>query len=268
MEFIPYDKKSNTSDGMSLSDITRTVLMSMYQEKKPDASETDIASVRNEIDAFIFEVKHWFEKTMLPIKATIKLAEKQYVSLSYPDEMLADEIMRADNLDFLLGDNPEIRKLIDRAIDESAKASYIKPYDALFRQTITAYKSELYDLAVLGFFAIIDGLLSDITMDRGSVKIKQRTEKTVNIEDIHVSVDMADINADINKVIQKASLLRVAELLSESKPFSGVEPEMLNRHWAMHGRTRTNKTKADCEKLILFIYGLISTAGESSEELR
>ena len=264
MEFIPFDKESNTSDGMSLSDITRAALMHMYQEKKPDASETDIASVRNEIDAFIFEVKHLFEKTMLPIKATIKLAEKQYVSFSYPDEILADEIMRADNVDSLLGDNPEIRKLMDRAIDESANESLIKPYDALFRQTITAYKSELYDLAVLGFFAIIDGLLSDITMDRGSVKIKQRTEKAVNIEDIHVSVDMADIN----KAIQQASLLRVAELLSESKPFSGVEPEMLNRHWAMHGRTRTNKTKADCEKLILFIYGLISTAGESSEELR
>ena len=38
MEFIPYDKESNTSDGMSLSDLTRTVLMSMYQEKKTDAS--------------------------------------------------------------------------------------------------------------------------------------------------------------------------------------------------------------------------------------
>ena len=263
MEFIPYDKESNTSDGMSLSDLTRTVLMSMYQEKKTDTSEADIASAREEIDAFIFEVKQWFEKTMLPINATIKLAEKQYVSLSHPDEMLADEIMRADNVDFLLSDNPEIRKLIDRAIDESAKASLIKPYDALFRQTITAYKSELYDLAVLDFFAIIDGLLSDITMDRGSVKIKQRTEKAVNIEDIHVSADMEDIN----KVIQKASLLRVAELLSESKPFSGAEPEILNRHWAMHGRTRTKKTQADCEKLILFIYGLINTAENTIEEL-
>lgn len=263
MEFIPYDKESNISDGMSLSDITRAALMHMYQEKKPDASEADIASVRKEIDAFISGVKQWFEKTMLPIKATIKLAEKQYVSLSYPDEILADEIMRADNVDFLLGDNPEIRKFIDRAIDESANASLIKPYDALFKQIITAYKSELYDLAVLGFFAIIDGLLSDITMDRGSVKIKQRTEKAVNIEDIHVSADMEDIN----KVIQKVSLLRVAELLSESKPFSGAEPEILNRHWAMHGRTRTKKTQADCEKLILFIYGLINTAENTIEEL-
>lgn len=261
MEFIPYDKESNTSDGISLSDITRTVLMSMYQKKKPDASETDIARVQEEIDIFISEVNQWFEKTILPINATIKLAEKQYVSLSCPDETLADEIMRADNVDSLLNDNPETQKLIDRAIDELAKASLIKPYDALFRQTITAYKSELYDLAVLGLFAIIDGLLSDITMDRGSVKIKKRTEKAVNIEGIHVSIDMADIN----KAIQKTSLLRVAELLSESKPFSGDEPEKLNRHWAMHGRTRTNKTKADCEKLILFIYGLISASGESKD---
>lgn len=263
MEFIPYDKESNTSDGMSLSDITRAALMRMYQEKKPDASESDIASARDEIDAFISGVKQWFEKTMLPVKAAIKLAEKQYVSFSYPDERLADEIMRADNVDFLLGDNPEIRKLIDSAIDESSKSSLIKPYDALYQQTITAYKSELHDLAVLGFFAIIDGLLSDITMDHGSVRIKQRTEKAVNVEDIHVSVDIADINL----ALHKASLLRVAELLSKSKPFSGAEPEILNRHWVMHGRTRTKKTQADCEKLILFIHCLISTAGKPTKEL-
>jgi GTP-binding protein EngB required for normal cell division len=71
---------------------------------------------------------------------------------------------------------------------------------------------------------------------------------------------------DINKAIQKASLLRVSELLSESKPFSGAEPEILNRHWAMHGRTRIKKTQADCEKLILFIYGLINTAENTIEE--
>jgi len=49
----------------------------MYQEKKSDASETDIARDREEIDLFISEVNKWFEKTMLPINATIKLAEIQ-----------------------------------------------------------------------------------------------------------------------------------------------------------------------------------------------
>ena len=151
---------------------------------------------------------------------------------------------------------------IDTAIDELQKDARIKSYDVLFQQAITAYKAELYDLAVLGFFAIIDGLLSDITKDRCSVGIKQRTKKAVNIDGFHVPED----DEAINMAMQKASLLAVSEMLSESKPFSGAEPETLNRHWAMHGRTRTKKTKTDCEKLILFIYGLMCSTDESIEE--
>lgn len=262
MEFIPYDKDSNAPTGTSLADLTRSVLMSIYQEKNPDASEDDIDKIRDEIETLILETKQWFERTMLPIKATIKLAEKQYISLGCIDENLADEIMLTDNLDALLNENAEIRKHTDIAIAELRKADFIKPYEALFSQTITAYESELYDLSVLGFFAIIDGLLSDITKDHGSVKIKQRMEKAVNVDGFHVPKD----DAAINMAMQKASLLMVSELLSESKPFSGVEPDVLNRHWAMHGRTRTKKTKADCEKLILFIYGLISSTRDSIGE--
>jgi len=264
MEFITYDKDSNTPRGISLADLTRSVLMSIYQEKNPDASETDIEKIRDEIETLISETRQWFEKTMLPIKASIKLAEKQYISLGCLDENLADEIMRTDNLDVLLSENIEIRKHIDTAIAELKKDELMRPYATLFLQTIAAYESELYDLAVLGFFAIIDGLLSDITKDRGSVKIKQRTEKVVNVAGFHVPKD----DAAINTAMQKVSLLMVSELLSESKPFSGAEPETLNRHWAMHGRTRTKKTKEDCEKLILFIYGLVSSAKESIEELK
>ena len=262
MESIPCDQESNTPEGISLADFTRSVMMSIYQEKNPDASETDISNAHDEIEKFIFDVKQWFEKTMRPINATTKLAEKQYAISSKLVEQLADEVVLSDNLDITLGESEEIRKYIDTAIDELHKNVHIKPYDTLFLQAITAYKSELYDLAVLGFFAIIDGLLSDITNDHGSVKIKQRTEKAVNIDSLHTPKD----HAAINTALQKLSLLMVSELLSESKPFSGAEPETLNRHWAMHGRTRTKKTKADCEKLILFIYSLVSTVEDTNKE--
>lgn len=252
MEFTPYGSTSSPSDGISLADLVRSVLMSMYQEQNPDALETDIDNARNEIEALIAEVKQRFEKTMRPINATIRLAEKQYVTSDYLTEKLADEIMQSENLEAVLRENAELRKHINTAIDELKKDAHIKPYDTLFQQAITAYKGELYDLAVLGFFAIIDGLLSDITKDRGSVKIKQRTEKAINID--------PQKHPATNTSLQKLSLLMVSELLSESIPFSRLEPVTLNRHWSMHGRTRTKKHKEDCEKLILFIYGLISTA--------
>lgn len=258
MEFVPSDKESNTPTGISLADFTRSVMMGIYQEKNPDASEIDIANAHNEIETLISDVKQWFEKTMRPINATTKLAEKQYALPSNLVELLADEVVLSDNLDITIKESAQIQKHIDTAIEELYKNVYITPYDTLFQQTITAYKSELYDLAVLGFFAIIDGLLSDITNDHGSVRIKQRTEKVVNIDSFRTQEDHA--------ALQKLSLLMVSELLSESKPFSGAEPETLNRHWAMHGRTRTKKTKADCEKLIMFIYSLISTAEDANEE--
>lgn len=256
MEFVPYNKDQSDAREISLGDVTRSALMDIYKQHNPAASEDELNRIRDDIESFIAEIKQWFEKTMLPIKAAHKLAEKQYVSLEFLDEKLADEIIGTDNIDALLEEKTALHKRVDTIVDELIANIYLKPYEALFNQAIVAYRCNSYDLAVLGFFAIIDGLLSDITKDYGSVKIKQRIEKVANVSNVHISENKTNAGT----LIQKASLLLVTDLLSESKPFNGEEPATLNRHWAMHGRTRTRKTKVDCEKLILFIYSLLKVA--------
>lgn len=262
MEFVPYENDADKAKKASLGEVICSALLSIYQEKNHDASESDLQQARTEILLFISEIKQKLEEAVLPLKATIQLAERQCVSLGQLDKKLADEIVRADDVDALIGEKIALPERMDSIINKINRNPLIKPYEILFQQTINAYKTNAYDLAVLGFFAITDGLLSDITKDYRSTQIKQRVEKIVNANDIHIPKD----EAHIDSMIQQASVLLVTELLAKSEFFDREEPEALNRHWAMHGRTRAKKTKVDCEKLILYIYALLDMAGRAKEK--
>ena len=45
--------------------------------------------------------------------------------------------------------------------------------------------------------------------------------------------------------------------LYSTVPFSSVEPSSLNRNWIIHGRSRSQKNRLDCIKLINFLYAII-----------
>lgn len=263
MEFLPVNE-DDFIDGKtvlvteSVSDFITEVILA----GNPDATQEDRVAARARADGIASDLEAYLERTSRPLRAVMKLAREQIVPLNdLDDEATSSAILQSDNLDHLFGKAEDAQSSLAAIIEKICEHEHMEPHKALYRQTICAYENGSYDLAVLGLFAIIDGLLSEMSNQPNSVKIANRVDKILDLDN-----NTAKQAEDRSRFLRKIALYYVTRSLGRSSDFDKAEPDALNRHWSMHGRSRIQRTKSDCDKLIRYIYALL-TINEGKAEL-
>ncbi len=124
--------------------------------------------------------------------------------------------------------------------------------NAVFAQSVVAFHQDMYDIAVLGFTAVTDRLLSVCS---GSIvtNIQRRVKQ---IEDRLGSIDEFLDNCDIGDYALFLTYDKALPAFGAFAPFDGDEPD-LNRHWIAHGRMNREMSRMDCIRIINFLYGTI-----------
>lgn len=151
-----------------------------------------------------------------------------------------------------------IRDFIDicKVIDSIATNEYLKDVPVL-SQSVKAYERNDYDLASLGFTAMLDRLLSAysglITSTSISKRVKAISEKIIN--DGEGVLD----DYDVKDYVLITTYLKTIELFGTDSRFNGNIPD-LNRHWIMHGRMGRKMDQVDCIRLINMLQGTILLA--------
>lgn len=183
--------------------------------------------------------------------ATDKLAEKQVV---FTDDLTLDfakQICNSTNIDELVqgyyfnSNEQNMTRLIERC----EAANEIMPYKDLYAHTIDAYKRGHYHLACIGMFSLLDGVLADVSEMISATNFKQRIgaiEKKINDK-----VDLNDV--DRKTLCIYTSTEQVKESMFGRSDFEAPEPDNLNRHWVIHGRTRKAYSKYDFLKIMLWL---------------
>lgn len=125
----------------------------------------------------------------------------------------------------------------------------------VFQQASDAFGNASYDLAILGFTAVLDKMLSNCSDMIKDVNINMRSEAIIK-----KIKDKGDIYLD--ELEGKDFLLIITyptaiDLFGKRSDFRCGEPDMLNRHWIMHGRTVKEYSRLDCVKVLNMIYGTI-----------
>ncbi len=123
----------------------------------------------------------------------------------------------------------------------------------LFLETIYCFRDKKFHIACLGLFALIDDILSIVSEQHTNVRIQERYEKILERLD-NTSLSHS---AEQNDLILLMTVRKAIEIISQKSDFTGDEPELLNRHWFMHGRSRKEVTQLDCIKLLNLLYGLL-----------
>ena len=135
--------------------------------------------------------------------------------------------------------------------------------NAVFVQAMDAFRLEFYDLAIIGFTAVLDRVLADTT---GKIKV---TSLKRQFKILHRQLEAIDyrpiVNPEIDEYVLYLTYCKAIELFIENSDFEGLEPDYLNRHWIMHGRTNKKYTRLDCVKVINLIYGTIKIRQIGSE---
>lgn len=198
------------------------------------------------------------KKLSLTVNAAKKLADVQFVLI---DRVSFDFVNRTKDED--INKLAEEFLITDELIVSASKLSALDT-NRVFQQSIQAFYKGAYDLAIIGLTAVLDKLLSEHSGEITKVNIKSRC--TI------IKKKIEDKGDDFLDELEGRDLLlyltypKAVELFGESSSFDNKEPDLLNRHWIMHGRSNRLYTKLDCVKVLNMIYGTVKLGQLGKED--
>ncbi len=201
----------------------------------------------------IVEFLKGFAMVSLLASAANRLADHQVIFTDDIDITFAKQVLETENIDNLIEHYYFEDSRINRVLQNCRNSNRMSPYSILFSEIECALWQEHFQLTCLGLFAILDGLLADITQKPKCTSFKPRIETIKN---------KLTNNCKLSKLDKKILCIAIAlqefenSVFSDSD-FSKEEPSNLNRHWVVHGRTRKKYTRCDCIKLLLWIDAIL-----------
>lgn len=199
------------------------------------------------------------------LTAVDNLAERQIVFTGDISLEMAQHLSQIDNVDAVVkqyyfeGEYPRINEVIKRC----KQSMQLAPYSNLFDQVVSAYSTDHFHLACIGLFSILDGVLSDFTEIPGTQYRKRITAIEEKMDNQLELDDMDKKTICIHKTITSFE----DSIFKDYYSFVN-EPDVLNRHWVMHGRSRRDYTRFDCLKILLWMDAIVflSEKIEAKEE--
>ena len=240
-------------NAISLGDMFHDALLSMFQSRNPNATDEQIAEAEKAIRELIENVAgFWKEEVSKPLMTIEKLGKNQYVCWEDPGKEGYARILESESLnEWLLActNEAELKEMVSRAIMHPL----LQQHTQLMEQAFHAYESGSYALAILGMLATIDALLSNVSGMINSTGMMQRINSILDKLSQKIPVTKRELK-DAYLVCTTAITLKG---LTINRNFDEPDPEGINRHWLMHGRSRREISRLDCIKMLRLINGIL-----------
>lgn len=178
-----------------------------------------------------------------------KLAAEQYVVVYKLPRTVLD-ICNVDSIGRVVEKHIVTTQFINEVADMCENTENI-----LFVQAVEAMKKGDYNLALLGLTATLDKVLADYSGMNSNVNIKKRCDQIVKSIKSKGEIFIDELEG-IDYLLF-ISYYTAIESFGNHANFDDPEPEMLNRHWIMHGRSNKVFDKTSCFKLLCMIAGTI-----------
>lgn len=192
-----------------------------------------------------------------------KMAEKEIVFTDDLSIDFAKEIYNSPNVDSLIqkyyfqNNEEQMNKLIACCLN----AKQVTDYNVLYTQIVDAYQRKHYQLACTGLFSLIDGVLADVS---NMITVTNFNKRITSIENkLSTKVELNELDRKTICIYNSVDSLK-SSFFGDSR-FSETEPDTINRHWIIHGRTRKKCTQYDFLKILLWLDGIIFLADISSK---
>lgn len=253
-------KIRNSAEPEISSSQTREACISAISSINKDLTESKIKEIVDSLEKDI-------DKMCLPFQAIDKLGENQFTVLEELTLYSIVRVCKLTNLDEFLLKKSQKGEIFDvnKSISVLQSHPRLEKYKTGLDQSIAGFYHNFFYLSALGFLAILDGLLSDVT-DKEITNIKKRLCDLYNHLSDQFLKNKVLSEKELSDSYTYLSLIKTTELLSENSDFKKNEPSTINRHWIMHGRSKRNISQLDCIKLIRLIHGMLRLSDILSEE--
>ena len=151
---------------------------------------------------------------------------------------------------------------IQKIIDELTKCPCLTKYSGNLHECVSAFSKGLYFPSAVGVIAICDGFLSDLSKSqKTSFKLRMDgvIEKAFEIIKNRYDENQELLRDEVEFFDENISVISFAVSQSfffESRKFELGEPQYINRHWLVHGRSSKPVRELDCIKFFRLLYGL------------
>ncbi len=186
------------------------------------------------------------------IRAVNTLKSHQYVFWDYLSHPFVDYLLCNPESAIVENESRNDYSLSEELIRNCQKHPYIAAHQCLFLHSVDAYHQEMYDLAAVGFTAVIDAMLSEAT---NNPTHKPRDRYQAVLDKLMAGEFVADEEYAVLILVMTFNAMAIS--FYETAPFSEEEPPYLNRNWIIHGRSQRGYGRIDCIKLLRFLYGII-----------
>lgn len=202
----------------------------------------------------LIKVSESFLEVSLAIKASKKLGENQFVFWEGINQTLANQLLNSDSVDRTMLDfyEKDSFEQVENAITLCTQCKLIENRKKLFLQTISAYRENKFNLAIVGLMTVIDSVISEASSDSSST-FKGKLDKIKN----KISLEQALTKEEISFMVLTNTIEETYSTMFCFSSFEGLEPVYINRHWIIHGRTTREYKKIDCIKVLNMLCGII-----------
>lgn len=119
----------------------------------------------------------------------------------------------------------------------------------IFNECVEAFHRSNYMIVGISLLALLEGILSEFHEDKRNIRMMM------------VCREQRDLALSNNKMIKYIIWISFYEFVSQlykKSDFNSNEPEIINRHWILHGRSKLEIEKVDCLRIFNAIYTLTS----------
>ena len=147
-------------------------------------------------------------------------------------------------------------KVTKSMIDSILQSKIREPLKELVRQCWDAFQGELYAVCSTSLLSVIEGVLSEFGDDKQDVRMMRICQYHVDSFPADGSTIEKHVWISYNTFIRK---------LYEKSDFNSSEPDVINRHWLLHGRSDYEQTEIDCIRLFNAVQSLSMVVNQEAK---
>ncbi len=148
-------------------------------------------------------------------------------------------------------------ELANKMVDSILSSSISEGLKKMIRECWAAFQGHLYAICATSLLVVIEGVLSEFSEDKGNVKMMKVCQKQVDDFPTGGSTIAKHTWISYNQFIQN---------LYKNCDFNSEEPEEINRHWLLHGRSDYEITELDCIRLFNAVQSLCIVINKKARE--
>lgn len=212
---------------------------SVEEEAKRSVSELD-----KTLDVVVTKLvaEGWTLPAELPISAVNALGNT--------DEL--DDVNPFMEQFYSYDDYRNMKSMIKGIQESKIKEGLIK----LVTECWSAFNTKMYAMCATSLLSVIEGILSEFSDDKQDVRMMKVCQKHVDNFPSDGSTVLKHVWISYNQFIRN---------LYQKSDFTADEPEAINRHWLLHGRSDFEVEEIECMKLFNAIHSLCMVVNKENE---